>query len=373
MAEKVKKVHHREPLIHLSKRDDMAPWKMWTIRIVTILFGFFVVGLISTALTGESLGDVYETMFRGVFGRLLEGKTSMLWMFLQRTAILLCLSLAVTPAFKMKFWNCGAEGQALMGGLAAMVCMIHLGGKLPEPLLLIVVILSSILVGAIWGFVPAIFKAQYNTNETLFTLMMNYVATQIVSYYVYLVGQGSGVIQPVLTGALPVIGENEYLLNILIVVVAMVLMFIYLKYSKQGYEITVVGESQNTARYIGINVKKVIMRTMLISGAVCGLAGLLLVSGIDHSVNANSIGGQGFTAIMVSWLGQFNPFIIALMSALVTFLKMGIGKVAEAAFLDKSFADVASGIVILLLVGCEFFIRYSIKFRHTKTKKEATE
>ena len=103
------------------------------------------------------------------------------------------------------------------------------------------------------------------------------------------------------------------------------------------------------------------------------VAGLLLVSGIDHSVNANTIGGQGFTAIMVSWLGQFNPYIIALMSALVTFLKMGIGKVAEASFLDKSFADVASGIVILLLVSCEFFIRYSVKFRHTKAKKEGTE
>ncbi len=373
MAEKVKKVHHREPFIHLAKRDDMVPWKMWLIRVATILVGFFAVGLISTVLTGEALGDVYETMFRGVFGRLLEGKTSLLWMYLQRTAILLCLSLAVTPAFKMKFWNCGAEGQALMGGLAAMVCMIHLGGKLPEPALLFVVVATSIAVGALWGFIPAVFKAHYNTNETLFTLMMNYVATQIVSYYVYLVGQGSGVIQPVSTGALPIFGENEYLLNILIVVVAMILMFIYLKYSKQGYEIAVVGESQNTARYIGINVKKVIMRTMLISGAVCGLAGLLLVSGIDHSVNANTVGGQGFTAIMVSWLGQFNPFIIALMSALVTFLKMGIGKVAEASFLDKSFADVASGIVILLLVSCEFFIRYSVKFRHTKTKKEGTE
>ncbi len=365
----MQKTRHREPLLHIAKRDDMAGWKAWLIRLAAILIAFLLIGLVSMALTGEGLGEIYSTMLRGVFGRLFQGKTSLLWTYLQRTAVLLCLGLAVTPAFKMKFWNCGAEGQALMGGLAAMMCMIHLG-HLPYPLLLIVIVGASILVGAVWGIIPAIFKAYYNTNETLFTLMMNYIAIQIVSYYVYLVGQGSGVIQPVATGNLPTIGNSKQLLNILIVVALMIVMFIYLKYSKQGYEITVVGESQNTARYIGINVKKVILRTMLISGAVCGIAGMLLVSGIDHSVNADTIGGQGFTAIMVSWLGQFNPYIIAAMSALIVFLESGAGKVADTFFLNGSFAGVASGIVILFLVGCEFFIRYSVRIR--RARKEET-
>jgi simple sugar transport system permease protein len=304
-------------------------------------------------------------MFRGAFGRLLEGKTSLLWRFLQKTAILLCLSLAVTPAFKMKFWNCGAEGQALIGGLVAMVCMMQLG-HLPHGLLLVIIVVASIAAGAVWGVIPALFKAYYNTNETLFTLMMNYVATQIVAYYVYLTGKGSGIIQPVPTGNLPVIGDLPYLLNILIVTAITVLVFVYLKYSKHGYEISVVGESQNTARYVGINVKKVIIRTMLISGALCGVAGMLLVSGTDHSINTDTIGGQGFTAIMVSWLGQFNPFIMAAMSALVIFLESGSAKVADSFFLNGSYADIVSGIVILFLVGCEFFVQYTVKFRRTK-------
>ena len=198
-----------------------------------------------------------------------------------------------------------------MGGLAAMICMIEIGDKIPNGLLILVIAVSSIAAGAIWGLIPALFHAQYKTNETLFTLMMNYVATQIVAYYVYLAGGGSGVINPVETGALPVIFGEKCLLNVLIVTVLMIGSYIYLKHSKHGYEISVVGESQNTARYVGINVKKVIIRTMLISGALCGVAGMLLVSGIDHSVNTNSIGGQGFTAIMISWLGQFNPFIMA--------------------------------------------------------------
>lgn len=364
MANVVKKSH--EPLIHMAKRDDISGLKAWMIRIAAILIGLLVVGIISAILIGTNFFEVYDIMFTGVFGRLLQGKTTLLWRFLQQTAILLCLSLAVTPAFRMKFWNCGAEGQALIGGLAAMVCMIEIGDAVPNGVLLLIILVCSILAGAVWGMIPALFHAKYKTNETLFTLMMNYVATQIVAYYVYVTGSGSGIIQPVGEGNLPSILGQKYLLNILVVAVLMVAMYIYLKYSKHGYEIIVVGESRNTARYIGINVKKIIIRTMIISGAVCGIAGMLLVSGTDHSINTNTIGGQGFTAIMISWLGQFNPFIMAAMAGLVTFLQTGAAKVADTFFLNSSYADVMSGVVILFLVGCEFFIQYSVKFRHSK-------
>ncbi len=369
MSQKIKK--HREPLIHIVKRDDLLGWQAWCIRLAAIAIGVLLIGVISSLLTGENFFKVYDIMFRGVFGRIFEGKTSMLWKFLQDTAILLCLGLAVAPAFKMKFWNCGAEGQALVGGLAAMYCMITFGGKISEFLLVPIVIAASILAGAIWGVIPAIFKAKWNTNETLFTLMMNYMATQLIAYYVYIVGGGSNVINPVSTGALPVIGGLQYLLNVLIVAALTVGMYVFLRYSKQGYEIAVVGESQNTARYIGINVKKVFLRTMMLSGAVCGVAGMLLVAGTDHSINTNTVGGQGFTAIMVAWLGKFNPFVMALMSGLIIFLKTGAAKVADSNFLNSSFADISVGIVILLLVGCEFFIQYSVRLRRAKKEVEA--
>ena len=371
MANTPAKKHH-EPLLHIAKRDDIAGWKAWLIRIAAILVGFLVMSLVLTALCNASFdkavsfGDVLDRLQLSVFGRLSQGSTAKLWSFLQSAAILLCLSLALTPAFRMKFWNCGAEGQALFGGLCAMFCMINLGGVLPEPVLVPVVIIASILGGALWGFIPAIFHAHYGTNETLFTLMMNYIATQLVAYFVYSNGQGSNVINPVSTGALPVIGGQQYLLNVLIVVVLMVLMFVYMRYSKQGYEISVVGESQNTARYIGINVKKVIIRTMIISGALCGVAGMLLVAGKDHSINTATVGGQGFTAIMVCWLGQFNPFIIAGMSALVSALQIGAAGVADRYFLNSAYADVMVGVVVLCLVACEFFIRYQIRIRHSK-------
>ena len=366
MSDLTKKVHHHEPLIHIAKRDDMVWWKAWLIRVAAILLAMLLVGVLSVLLTDGGFFEIYEIMFRGVFGRLGSGSSRMLWKYLQDVAILLCLSLAVTPAFKMKFWNCGAEGQALIGGLASMICMFELGDALPYPVLLVVILIASVAAGAVWGLIPAIFKAHYNTNETLFTLMMNYVATQIIAYYVYIKGGGSNTIQPVATGNLPQIGDNRYLFNILVVALLTVLMYVYLRFSKHGYEISVVGESQNTARYIGINVKKVIIRTMLISGAVCGIAGMLLVAGTDHSINTSTVGGQGFTAIMVSWLGQMNPLIMVLMSMLVIFLNSGAAKIADTFFLNSSYSDIVVGIVILFVVGCEFFIRYSVKFRRAK-------
>ena len=364
-------IKQRDPLFHIVKRDDMPQWKAWLVRGITILVGFLLVGFLSMAITEKNLGDTYQIIFSGVFGRLFEGRTTMLWKYLQEIAILLALALALTPAFKMKFWNCGAEGQALMGGLASIFCMINFGEKLPYPALIITILITSILAGAVWGVIPAVFKALFNTNETLFTLMMNYIATQIIAYYVYIEGGGSNVINPVSYGNFPAVGNNDYFVNIVTVAAITVLMYIYLKYSKQGYEISVVGESQNTARYIGINVKKVIIRTMLISGALCGVTGMLLVAGKDHSINTNLVGGQGFTAILMSWLGQFNPFIMVIMTAIVVFLRIGVAKVADTSHLNSSFAEIIVGIVILMLVGCEFFIHYSIKFRSSKKEVNA--
>jgi simple sugar transport system permease protein len=356
----------KEPLIHITKRRGV-PWqKAWLIRIIAIALALVICAIVTTAATGLDPVGVYGTMLEGAFGT--ERKV---WILGKETAVLLCISIAMAPAFRMKFWNLGGEGQVLIGAWMTAACMIVLGDSLPGPLLILVMLVSSILIGALWAGIPAFFKAKWNTNETLFTLMMNYVAIQLVAYYIIVweSPKGSGKVgiinQMTRSGWLPSIGNYQYLLNILIVAVLTVLVYVYLKYSKQGYEVTVVGESQNTARYVGINVKEVIIRTMLISGGIYGIAGMLMVAGTDHSINTNTMGGQGFTAIMISWLGQFNPFIMSAMAGLVTFLKTGAAKVADTFFLNSSYSDIVSGIVILFLVGCEFFIQYSVRFRHT--------
>ena len=247
--------------------------------------------------------------------------------------------------------------------------MITLGGKIPNPLLILIMIIASVAAGALWAFIPAVFKAKFNTNETLFTLMMNYVAIQLVSYFEKLWENPKGssnigiINQATHDGWLPTIGNLDYLLNVIVVLALTIFMYIYLKYSKHGYELTVVGESENTARYIGLNVKKVIMRTMILSGAICGIAGLLLVGGTNHTITTTTAGGRGFTAIMVSWLAKFNPIYMILTAFLIAFLQAGAGEISTVFGLNESFSDIITGIIIFFIIGCEFFINYKLHFR----------
>ena len=371
---KQKKV--REPLFHVVKQDGVVWWKGLLIRAAAVVGALIICAVLVLLMTDVSPIKVVSAIFTGAIGP----KGVNVLPLIQNTAILLCISLAVTPAFKMKFWNIGAEGQVLMGGLAAAACMICLRGKVPNAVLLLLIFVTGVLAGTVWAVIPALFKAQWGTNETLFTLMMNYAAMQIVSFFVVkwenpLNSGKIGIINGYGTeymgaGWFPKLFGVNYLLNILIVAAVMMLVWVYMKYSKHGFEISVVGESENTARYVGINVKKVIVRTMAISGAICGLAGVLLVAGTHHTIAADTVGGDGFTAVMVSWMSKFNPFVMALVSFFISFLDMGAGGIATNLRLNKSLADIIIGILLFCIIGCEFFLNYRIVFNKKRGGRE---
>ena len=358
------------PLVHIVKRGALPWYCAWGIRSAAIVLALIACAIVTMLLTGENPIAIYATMIKGAFGT-----SRKVWILLQNLAILLCISLAVTPAFKMRFWNIGGEGQVLTGGLAAAACMICLGDKLPGAVVILCMIVASLAAGAIWGFIPAFFKAKWNTNETLFTLMMNYVAIQITSFCVAKwenpFGSNSvGIInQATQTGWFPTWFGQKYALNIIIAVIATVAMFVYLKKTKQGYEIAVVGESKNTAKYAGISVKKVIIRTMIISGAVCGLAGFVGVAGVDHTISTSTAGGRGFTAIIVAWLAKFNTFFMVAITLLIIFLNRGASEIASKFALNEYASNIITGIILFFILGCEFFITYKLNFR--KTAKEA--
>ncbi len=355
-------------MIQISKRGAVSRKRNIAIRLAAIVLAIIVCAVITMATTGTDPLAVFSAFINGSFGS--ERK---LWIFLQDTAILLIISLAVTPAFKMHCWNLGAEGQVLAGAMAAAACMVLLGDTMSNGALIACMVIASVVTGALWAGIPAFFKAKFNTNETLFTLMMNYVATQIVAYFCVKwenpVGSCTiGVINAQNeAGWLPQLG-NKYLLVILVAVIMTVLIYFYLNYTKHGYEIAVVGESERTARYIGIKVPRVIVRTMLFSGAICGVAGLLLVGGIHHTVSTSLVGGQGFTAVMVSWLAAFNPIVMILTSALLIFMGSGANQLASSCGLNQSFGDILTGVIIFFIIGSEFFVQYKISF-HKKSKE----
>ena len=371
-----KKATVHESLFHLTKRTDVNPVRAMLIRLAAIVLGMVVFGLTAFLLIDKlhdnpgKIGDFYACFIKGSFAS--ERK---LWKFLKNMAILQCISLAVTPAFRMRFWNIGAEGQTLMGVLGAITVAFYFGGKLPEWQLLILMFLAALIYGAVWAVIPALFKAKWNTNETLFTLMMNYVATYVVSYFLVIwVPSGSSTLGKLKYGKLPVLPfGNQYLLIILIVLALTIGLYIYLKYSKQGYEISVVGESMRTAQYSGINVRKVIIRTMVVSGVLCGLSGFLIGAGLDQSVTTESVGGQGFTAIIVSWLANFNPLVMIVTSGLISFLNSGAAQISQDFNVSGALPDVIVGIILFFIIGCEFFIHYKVVFRHASVEKGAVK
>ncbi len=358
-------------LFHIAKRDALPWYQATLIRGCAILLALVVCALVTMLMTGENPFSIYATIFKGAFGT--ARKT---WVTFQNLAVLLGISLAVTPAFKMRFWNIGAEGQVLIGCLATATCMICLGDKIPNALLILISLLAALVAGGIWGLLPAFFKAKWNTNETLFTLMMNYIATQLSAFFIIVweVPKGAGKIgiinQNSEAGWLPVIGGQKYLLIILVVAILTVLMYIYLNYSKHGYEIAVVGESQRTASYAGIKVERVIIRTMLLSGAVCGLMGFLLTAGTDHTLTTTIVGGRGFTAVMVSWMAKFNPIVMIFTSLLLVVLGRGASEISSTFSLNQSFSDILTGIILFFIIGSEFFITYQVSLRKNG-KKEA--
>lgn len=359
-----------EPIVRITKRETMPSWKSWAIRLVAVVVALAVCAVVIYSMVKLNPLKVYQAMWNGAFGT-----NKRIWITGRDTMMLLCIAIGLAPAFKMRFWNIGAEGQVLVGGIATAACMIYFGGQLPTWLLLILMFVISAVAGAIWGVIPAFFKSRFKTNETLFTLMMNYVAIQLTSFFVakWENPYGSNTVgiinQSTQTGWFPSLFGQQYLLNVIIVLMLTVIMFIYLRYSKQGYEISVVGESERTAKYIGINVRKVIVRTMTLSGAICGLAGFIAVAGASHTISISTAGGRGFTAIIVAWLAKFNTFVMILVSALLVFLEKGSIQIASQYNLNDYASQMITGIILFFILGSEFFVNYRLVFREKKEAK----
>ncbi len=355
----------KEPLVRLVKRDALPAKKIVLIYAIAIAAGLVLSAIICSLFSSKNPIAFFAALFDGALG-----SSRRIWLLLQDTALLLGVAVALVPAFKMKFWNLGGNGQILVGCLAAIACMFYLGGKLPDAVLILIMTVASIVAGAVWGVLPAIFKAHFGTNESLFTLMLNYIATGLVSMFITIwVKSGSGVLVPLKWGHFPDLFGSKYLLTVLVFFILAALMYVYLNYTKHGYEIAVVGDSPNTAKYIGIDVKRVIIRTMIISGALAGVVGLFLAGGIHHTISTASANNMGFTAIMATWLAAFNPLVMIGTCFFIIFISRGMVEVrGDFGFTNDSIANIVIGLVYFCVIACSFFITYRVVFRKASAK-----
>ncbi len=355
-APAARKWQKREPIFHLSKNNTISPVKAFAIRGAAVLCAVLLTGILGMILVRVNPVKIYAEIFKGPFVDI--------WTLLQDTALMLCFAVAIAPAFKMRFFNMGANGQVLFSCLAGIGVMRFLTPALPNWLVILIMFAACCAAGVIFAVIPAVFKAFFDTNETLFTLMMNYIAIELVNYMVFIwdkSGSGTLGIVNLIThdGWIPDLG-NKYVFPIIVAVLMTVFITVYMKYSKHGFESAIVGESVNTAKYCGINVKKVIIRTLALSGLLCGILGFVYAGAVSHTVNA-SVGGKGFTAVLIAWLANFDPPVMAGVSLFVTFLTSGTQYASSSLHLGSTdFASITVGLFFFFVIGSEFFIRYRI-------------
>lgn len=354
----------KEPFVRMQKRDTVPGWMPYFVRAVAFV-GALLAGAILLFSLGHNPVHVYRNMVIGAFGSELVIRET------ARIAVpLLVTSLGISLAFKMHFWNIGAEGQVLIGAFAAGYFALFQYNSMPSFLLLLVMAVVAMAAGSIWGLIPAVFKAKWNTNETLFTLMMNYIALEIVRYVQY------GPWKDPKQRGFPKMATFEDAARLpklfgvhigwVIALVLVVLVYFYLTKSKHGYEISVVGESMPTARYAGMNVGKIFLRTMAISGAICGLTGYFIVSGANYSLSETSAGGVGFTAITVAWLSKLNPIVMIIVSIFIAVLQRGANAIQTTFKIPSSASEILTGLMLFFMLGCEFFLNYKLVFRSRK-------
>ncbi len=351
----------REPLLRIVRIREENETRGILLRILAVVAALLAGGIFLWALGHQPL-EVYAAMWKGSFGSVMSTQGTV------KIAIpLLINALAVSLAFKMKFWNIGTEGQMIVGAVAASYfALFH--SDWPHFVLLGVMAVAGIVAGGLYGLIPAFFKARFSTNETLLTLMANYIALYVVQFLREGAWKDPGAkgfpqIARFAANArlsLPLGVHFGWIIALLLIPAV----YVYMKYSKHGYEIAVVGESEKTATYAGMNVRKIIMRTMFISGGMAGLAGMLQATGADRTLTDTVAGGVGFTAIIVAWLANLSSPVILLVSMIFAVLEKGGGYIQSMFKISASAADVLQGIILFFVLGFEFFIRYRIVLRN---------
>lgn len=348
------------------KRPGITRARSAAIRFFSILLALILSAVFIYILTGQNPLDVYGSMLKGILGsryRINE---------IVKTAVpLIITSLGISAAFKMKFWNIGGEGQICMGAFAASFFALRFP-NLPKPLLLLIMAIAGITGGAVWALIPAFFRAKWRTNETIITLMLNYIALKYITYLQYgpwkdpkaigfpkIADFSDSAILPKLLGVH---------IGWVIAAILVVLMYIFMNRSKLGFEIAVIGESENTARYAGINVAKTIMAAMLISGGLCGLTGMIQASAISNTLSVDVSGGVGYTAIIISWLSGLSAPVIAVVSLLFAALVQGANYIQTAYNIPAAMAQMLQGTILFFVLGSEFFIQFKVTSRRRLEK-----
>ena len=353
-------------MIRITKRAGISKKKRFLIVSIAIILTLVVAGLFIMVL-GHNPVNVYLSMVDGAFGSKYRFTQTII-----ETIPLVITSLGIAIAFKMKFWNIGAEGQIIMGAFGASLVALNFS-DLPSILLLPFMFIISFLIAGFWAAIPAFFKARFDTNETIFTLMLNYIALKWITYLQYGPWKDPSALGfPKIanfseTATLPSLFGIH--IGWIIAIILAIVVYLYINHTKKGYEISVIGESQNTAKYAGMNVTKIVIMTLFVSGGISGLTGMIEASGVNHTLSVGIAGGVGYTAIITAWLAYLNPGIIIIVSLLFAAMIQGGAYIQMAFHIPQAAAEILQGMILFFVLGSEFFARYKVTFDFNGLKK----
>lgn len=344
-------------LFRIVKSATRSKRQIVAIRIAAILLALLTGALLVFFLKLNPL-KVYMAMLEGSFGTSYRIKETII-----KTIPLVITSLGIAIAFRMKFWNIGAEGQILIGAFFASYIALNYS-ELSSIILLPLMLVAGFIGGGLWALIPAFFKAKWNTNETIITLMMNYIAIKWITYLQF--GPWK---DPKALGfpKIPNFSDNAILPNFLgvhigwvIALLLVLIVHIFLNHTKKGFEIAVLGESENTARYAGISISRTILTALLISGGLCGLTGVIQASAVSNNLSVEVAGGMGYTAIITAWLANLKAPVILVACFLFAVLLQGGSFIQTAFGIPEAAAAMLQGIILFFVLGSEFFINYKI-------------
>lgn len=347
-------------MLSITKRKEMPLLQVVFIKLAAIFLGLVLLGLVLAAMGHNPLK---------VYGELVLGAVGSPYRIIETINVMIPLTitaLGVLIAFKMKFWNIGAEGQIAIGAVAgSYLALFHSG--LPKPVLLVGMVVFAMVAGGLWALIPAYFKVRYNSNETLFTLMMNYLAIQLIVFL-----QFSAWKDPKSFGFAKIAQFSDSaifpkLLGVHVgwVVMAFLVFAIYMliNHTKLGYEICVVGTSKNTAKYAGMDVKATILKTLFLSGAIAGLVGIFQASAINGTLSVQVSGGYGFTAIIIAWLSGMSTLVVPVTAFFFAILTQGANYIQTVFQIPQAVAEVMQAVILIFALGSEFFVTYQVTWK----------
>lgn len=381
MAEKDLTKKKKAPLIRISKRANANKWQSVGIYVGAIVFALLIGALLIASVGVNPISFYTKMLTVGTLGNRFAYKNieNLIIVFVP----LLLTSLGLSLSFKMRFWNIGGEGQFIVGAITSAAIAIAMDGALSPVLMIILMALGGGLAAGIYGLFTAVLKVKFGTNETLMTLMLNYIALYLLKYFQTRHGTDFFLNPNSERPIFNLIPENSWMINIgigkfslnislIIALLFTVFIYIYLNKTKHGYEICVVGDSKRTAQYAGMNVGKVILRTMFFSAFIIGMASAFHVSS-SRTLSETITNDVGWTGIVVAWLARLNPIGVLIASLLISVLQFGCTQAcATYTAIDSNIADLLQGIILFVVLASDFFIRYKVNIDLSYFKRKNT-